>query len=583
MSEIEPTRPPAPLPSPPATTQPQPKPVSPCDPPPPPRPPARPGPLPAEVSTETRDEIVRLKEQGYGARRIRDRVSLSRKVVTRVLEQEGLLEENTSSAASKLAPFVDLIAEKVKLRLTVSRILREIQEAGYQGGRTILADHVRPLRAKLALEAKKSVKRRFETDPGQEMQIDWSPYTIPIAGRLTKVHALGCILCASRKLHLRFYRDERQATLLEGLAIAFAYFDGVAHRVVLDNMATAVLGRIGADRKVIWHQRFAEFVAHHGFTPFACQVRDPDRKGKKEKSFRYLWDDFLKGSKFSSWEDLDRRCGAWLDQTPKVGNLRIHGTTRLVPNEEYQKELPLLIRLPEHRFPVHQEAIRVVDRDSTLSINGTRYTVPAPLAQKSVAVRLFAEHFEVLGPHGQIAFSRRYVADMDKGKLQIDPTHYASLPRGRGGDHGGGGDRLDEAFVRRFPGLVPFVEGLKRRMKALAPIHLRALLRLSDRYGEEAFLAAAYRALEYRRFDAPAVARILEKNNPLEPLDPIPPLGGAGPAVLGEVPPPSLDGYGQLDHSVSALPTCDDDTQVNIKHDTAHGTNDDSTEDDHGA
>jgi len=521
-------------------------------------PPQRRGRIPAEPPDEaTQEEILRLHDLELGTRKIRDRLGVSRQVVTAVLEATGRLDSTTTTEASKLRPFHDAIAKRVELGLSTSRILREIQTLGYQGGRTILADHVRPLRAKLALSPKPGVKRRFETPPGQEMQIDWSPYLVPIDGLLTKVHALGCLLCASRKLHLRFYRDERQATLLEALACAFAYFDGVAQKLVLDNMATAVLGRIGANRQPLWHERFAAFVAHYGFTAFACKVRDPDRKGKKEKSFRYLWDDFLKGTEFASWDDLHARCHVWLDETPKVGNLRVHGTTRRVPNEAYAEERPLLIRLPEHRFPVHEDGVRDVDRDATLSIHGTRYTVPAALAGRSVAVRLFAEHFEVIGKEGQIVYSRRYVEGREKGKLQIDRTHYANLPRGR---HGGGGERLVEAFLRRFPDLAPLVEGIQRRMKALAPVHVRALLRLCDRFGEPAFLDAGRRLQDARRFDAGAVKRVLEREHPLADEDvPPSPLGGQGPQLLGEVEAASLDGYGQLDAKPATKPPSGED------------------------
>lgn len=512
------------------------------------KPPRRPTRTPVPIPEKTRAEIIDLHNLRYGTRPIANRVGASRKIVQRVLDEEGLSLAETGPSVSRLAPFLDLIKDKVEKRLTTSRILREITEVGYAGARTILAEHVRALRQTLALEPKKTVKRRFETLPGQEMQIDWSPYLVPIGGRPTKIHALGCLLCASRRLYLRFYADERQPTLLEGLASAFEYFDGVAHRVVLDNMATAVLGRIGPERKPLWHERFLAFATHYGFEPFACKVRDPDRKGKKEKSFRYLWDDFLKASDFKSWDDLDQRRRVWLDETPEVGNLRVHGTTRLVPSEAYHAEHPLLIRLPGDRFPVHEDGVRDVDQDATLSVRGTRYTVPAPLANRAVAVRLYAEHFDVIAPHGQVAFSRRYAQGDQKGKLQIDSTHYANIPRGRRAS--GNGERLDEAFLRRFPDLAPFVEGLTRRFKTLAPIHLRALIRTADRFGHEPFLAAARRAQDYRRFDALAIQRILERDPLLidtAPRDDIAPLGGIGPAILGEVDSPSLDDYGRLD------------------------------------
>src|SRR5881296_1247242 len=110
------------------------------------------------------------------------------------------------------------------------------------------------------------------------MQADWAVYTVPISGDPMRVHALMCELAYSRKIHARFYRNERQATLLEGLTLAFSAFHGVTTRVVFDNMATVVLGRIGSNGRPIWHPRFLDFARYYGFEPFACRVRDPDRK-----------------------------------------------------------------------------------------------------------------------------------------------------------------------------------------------------------------------------------------------------------------------------------------------------------------
>jgi transposase len=364
-----------------------------------------------EVPKPVREEILKLRLR-YGSREIAKRVGLSRRAVRRVLEEAGLRGPSPLEKR-KLEPYLEQIAEKVKVGLTTTRILREIRGPdgnGYQGGRTILAQLVSKLRAEIPLQAKrKKVRRRFETRIGEELQLDWSPYDVWIDGKLARAHGLGCLLCYSRKLHVRFYKNERQPTLLEGLAIAFEYFTGAAHKVVLDNMSTAVLGRIGPNGKPLWNPRFLDFSKHYGFEPYACKVNDPDRKGKKEKSFRLVEDDFLKGKKFASWEDLNEQARVWLDETKEVANRRNHGTTRLVPNEVWLEEREFLIRLPEQRFAVYQEEPRLVDADSTLSIAGTRYTVPSALANTSVAVRLYAEHFEVLDRLGRVAFTRRYV------------------------------------------------------------------------------------------------------------------------------------------------------------------------------
>ena len=502
-----------------------------------------------DVPQSIRQEIVNL-HAFYGSREISRRVALSRKIVRRILAEEGALEKPASTKpASKLEPFHAMIKEKVTTGLSVSRILREIRSQGYRGGRSILAAYVQTLRDPLSPSSHKTVKRRFETPPGEEMQIDWSPYRVSIAGVSRVVYAFGCLLCSSRKLWVHFYSNERQTTLLEAIACAFEYFLGCALRLVLDNMATAVLGRWGPNGQPVWHPRFLEFARHYGFTPFACAVRDADRKGKKEKSFRLLWEDFLKGCQFDSLEDLNQRLMLWLDQTPDVANQRLHGTTRQVPNQAWLSERQFLIQLPDKRFPVFEQSIRIVDQDSTLSIDGTRFSVPASLANRSVAVHLFAEHFEILDAHHHVLFSRCYAAQADKGKLIIDPTHYANLPRR---PHAPNAKRLDQAFLIRFPVLQPFIHGLQLRMKSLAPVHIRALLRLVDAYGQDAFLEAVRRAQEYRRFDARAVQRILEHDSPLPDISPLAPLGGIGSVLLDNIVSGSLDDYGSLDRDIDS-------------------------------
>lgn len=508
-----------------------------------------------EVAQEVRQEIVRL-HSFHGTRAIATRAHVSRKVVRRVLEEEGCQSPPGDTPAGKISPYLDPIQVRVFQGLTVSRILREIREMGYQGHRTILAKHIRSLRIQhaLTLPQKKDVKRRFETDLGKEMQVDWSPFRVIIAGQLVVVHCLTVILCYCRKLFVGYFRDEREHTLLEGLAMAFEYFHGCALQLVLDNMATAVLGRIGPDRKPIWHPRFWDFVTHYGIKSVACRPRHPNRKGKIEKPYRLVYDDFLKEAKFRSWEHLIAEGAQWLDHKPDASNLRVHGTTGEVPNEAYLAERDLLIRLPHERFPVYEDTVRSVDDDSTLSIYQRKYTVPSPLANRSVPVRLYAHHFEVLDREGRVAFARAYAGPEEKRRLLIDPTHYAGLPRRP--LETTSPERLDQSFLMRFPQLAPLVDGLKLRMKTLAPIHLRALLRLASKYGQNAFVAAAMRAQEFRRFDAAAVGRILERECPEPPDEPIIPLTSAGVAAtaVGEVDAGCLDSFSHLDSDSPTSP-----------------------------
>jgi hypothetical protein len=288
---------------------------------------------------------------------------------------------------------------------------------------------------------------------------------------------------------------------------------------------------------------------HYGFEAFLCRVRDPDRKGKTERFLDFLEKDFVRGSEFSSFDELNERAAAWTDT---IANRRVHGTTRLVPDEAWLEERDFHIRLPEAPFPVHRQEVRRVGPDATVSVAGTPYVIPERLADQSVAVRAYAEHFDIVDRGGNTAFSSRYKDGPDKGRLQLPPSGArpwieASPERA--------GRSMDDAFLGRFPDLAPMLEGLKLRMKSLWHIHVRALLRLAALYGDEAFLQAAKLAQQHRRFNAEAVRRILERAHPIPPCQPpIPPVGADARALyqLTETDPASFEPYQYLD---SAEPT----------------------------
>lgn len=502
------------------------------------------------ISESLKKEILHLAAHGYGSRNIAIRVDISRSLVRRVLAESSPEELKVgASGGSKLAQFQQVITEKVLLGLTTTRILRDIRDIGYSGSRTILGELVAKIRVDNGITRKPTVKRRFETDPGQEMQLDWSPYHVQINGKRVKIHVLGVISCYSRKLFFAAFRNERQATLLEGISMAFEYFEGCALRLVFDNMTTAVLGR-REKGQIIWNQGFLDFAKHYGFSPFACAVRDPDRKGKQEKSFRLLEDDFIRGSTFASWDDFSRRLRVWLDKIRGVANNRIHGTTGKVPNDEHLFEKSLFIRLPHERFPAYSEELRAVDRDATISVHGIRYTVPAGYANRNVVVRLFAEHFEVLEKNGAIVFSSKYLdTTVSPTKLVINQLHFTSLsrkPRGNENYYG-----LQRDFIRRFPELAELIDGIKLRFKSLSSIHLNALIRLAEQYGDDALNDAGRHAMMHKRFSSDSVKSILELRYPEKPEQPALPLNGLGGAMVGDVEEGDLDEFAILDTSES--------------------------------
>ena len=146
--------------------------------------------------------------------------------------------------------------------------------------------------------------------------------------------------------------------------------------------------------------------------------------------------------------------------------------------------------------------------------------------------------------------------------MSFTPRVARDILRPRSAIPGGSIAALEEAFCSRFPSLETLALGIKKRMKGLAHIHLRALWRLADRYGDEDFLTVAERVQDFHRFDAQAVKRILERDFPI-PDEHLPlqsPLTAAARvlASLSDVDSGSLDDYAHLDN-----PNTDDEEDEN--------------------
>ena len=327
-----------------------------------------------------------------------------------------------------------------------------------------------------------------------------------IAGQTRTVHAFALVLCWSRKLHVRFYWNEKLPTLLYALEQALTELQGSPRRIVFDNMATVTLGR--QNRRPIWNERFLDFSRHYMFEPFVCRPRDPNRKGKVERPFAYLEQDFLKGRTFPSLTALNEAVSEWLRE---VANKRVHGTTRRVPDEAWEEERHFLVKLPERPFGSYRQEVRRVHVDGLFPFDGVRYSAPSHLADTQVTVRATPREIEVLDALGNRVAVHR--VSEKKGDQVIDPAHQA--PRKRQSQR-----ELEDELLRRFPGAADFLAGLQRRMGSFRHVHLAKLRALAARYPERDLLSAIRRAAELRSFNAYAVARLLERMVPFVPEPP---------------------------------------------------------------
>jgi transposase len=447
------------------------------------------------LTPEEQTELQRLIQAHIPIRAIARRLGRDIKTIRRALSRPP-----QRSTSSKLAPYQALAQAHFAQGLRSPRILRELRAQGYAGGATILKAFLQTLAPR---RPPPRVFRRFETGPGEEAQSDWSPYRVRIAQREMIVHAFSMVLCFSRRLFGRFFRDERLPTLLWAHQEAFQYHGGLCRRIAYDNQTAITLGRVGGQPR--WPPTFLAFARHYGFEPSVGRPRHKERRGKVERPFLYLEEDFLRARPFASWEDLHAQCRQWLDT---VANVRVHGTTRRRVDEAYAEEQPCLIALPPVAYPAARQETRTVQQDGAVPIDGSSYPGPAPLGRpgRVVSVRIDPVRVEILDAAGAVVATHA-VPDQP---TRIPP---APPPPGRPGPTLSRPGQ-EAGFLARFPDAAPFLDGLRQRMTTLTPIHLHALTRLAALYGEEAVRHALTVATAARNFNARAIERILQRAHP---------------------------------------------------------------------
>jgi transposase len=181
---------------------------------------------------------------------------------------------------------------------------------------------------------------RFETAPGEQMQVDWAV----IRRGSNRLSVFVATLGWSRAAYVEFVSDERVETLIEAHENAFLAFGGTPREVLYDNMRTVVLQRHGYGRgRHRFHPGFLDFARHCGFQPRLCAPYRAQTKGKVERFIRYLRESFwvpLSSRLAQEGLIVDRETAnlavkRWLRE---VANARIHGTTSAVPAERLVSE-----------------------------------------------------------------------------------------------------------------------------------------------------------------------------------------------------------------------------------------------------
>jgi len=302
--------------------------------------------------------MVRLKALGWGAKRIAAELGCSKNTVKRWLRYGDWRPCVTPSRSKKLDGLSDWLAERFRRHRGNADVIRQelAQEKDIHVSLRTVERTVAPLRRELVAEARATV--RFETPPGEQLQIDFGERRVEIAGVATKVFFFVATLGYSRRLHVRAFGHEKQESWFSGMESTFQAFGGIAREVLLDNARALVLHHDPSSREVVLHPRLHAFAKHWGFRIRACAPYRARTKGKDERGVGYVKRNAIAGRRFASWAAMEAHLDAW---TRDIADLRVHGTTGEAPIDRFLREEAGALRAAKGipPFTVGNEIVRI--------------------------------------------------------------------------------------------------------------------------------------------------------------------------------------------------------------------------------
>jgi transposase len=359
-------------------------------------------------------EIRRLHfSEGLGIKAIVKHTGIARNTVRAALRAEGPPVYRRPPRPSKLDPFKGEIVSLLKDDEDIpgKRVLEILQGLGYDGGKSILNEHLAQVRP---LFRKPRIYQRTLYLPGRIGQWDlWEPpVRIPVGyGHTRRAYVLTGVLGYSKVGAGALVFSKSAPDLLWAMDRCLRRLGAVPRTNVFDRE-----GALCAD-KTARHPRptepLAHFAGHFGFGVHFRPAADPEGKGVVERLHGYLETSFIPGRRFFDPEDFQVQLDRWFDET---ANVRLHSTIRCRPIDRLAEDRAAMLALPQRspdltwRFhaPVRPDPyVRVDTNDYSVHPDAVGLVVEVRVSQHDVTAvtkdgRVVAHHARSFAPHRTI-------------------------------------------------------------------------------------------------------------------------------------------------------------------------------------
>lgn len=439
------------------------------------------------VHVTEREIILGLLRRGWTQRRIERETGHRRETIARYGREAGLLPAKaakvpTDSGKDQVAdraptrssaePFRPFIEQEIGKHRTAVAIYQDLAEHhGYTGS----YDAVKRLARKL-LSAQLKISCRFETEPGQEAQVDYgegAPTRDPRTGKYRKPRLFVMTLGNSRHAFRKVVWKSSTEIWCRLHEEAFVYFGGATQTIRLDNLKEGVTKADVYDPQL--NPLYAKLLEHYGVVPLPCRPYAPDLKGKVESAIGYTQKTALRGRRFETLEEQNGFLARWNERWAAT---RIHGTTKRQVQAMFEEERPHLQPLPVTRFEYYRVIERTVHFDGYLEVDAAYYSAPPRYVGRRVIVHVGRLWVRILDGQSHQCIREHPIALHRGQRRTLDADRPKQTPIKV--------ERLAERIAGAGPGCAAFAQRLVEERGAIALRALYGMLDLLRRYGAAA-------------------------------------------------------------------------------------------------
>lgn len=332
--------------------------------------------------------VQRVYKQTKSKRATAKLLGISRNTVKKLLALSEPPEYQRIEYVSKIDHFKEQIIEWrcEPYRFNGTRILRELRKRGYTGSSSPIYRFMNKVDEDIGGHISKRATVRHESPPGDQAQFDWTEYEVIVGNKYRKVYCFSIILAASRKKAISFSLRVDAESIYEAIQELFDDLGGVTLELLIDNPKALVIENNPKSENEVKYNTHALMMAKHLGTELnACPCYWPRKKGKVERPFNFIEEQFIKGNTFATMEELNHRGKKFVDEWCN----ETHTTTKRIPNQHYLlEEIQVLQPLPSFHYRMKPLDKRIISSDSFININANKYSVPVKYVGKTLKYRV---------------------------------------------------------------------------------------------------------------------------------------------------------------------------------------------------